>query len=493
MKKRTEGKCGLPVLPRACAVNSVPFLLYIGERFVCTLAGIGMEIPWGYFQLLDRQELLDHPFWSLFFLHSQPPLLNALLACILKFAAATGSDPEAWAAGLFFVLGAAICWGFFRLMLLLTSSFWLALVGVLLLLADPGTHVFQHQFFYPLILQAFMVGVALFAFRYFSRGNARDLVVVSALVVLACNTGSLYHPLWAGMLAVYMGVTGYRRMEQGMRRRLALAASLALVMAGSTLWPLKNLAVFGQFTYSTWEGVNTSRGAADVEKVFKSGWQAEAETGVKRLRSRFPGAPLNVVTAACKCDGSVNWNQYGFVVLNPPLKAIAIRWRIEHPKEWGWMAATQYAMWTRASYADCYLPGVAVPGNAAYRTYALAHQAVFYPDLRWLGEAILPAVTASIRSGVTGHLVPLTLFGVLVFPLVLFGALAWNWKAAVHRRDAAALTCLLMVFCVLWVLVVPCLTDGHEGNRMRFAVDPLILALGLTLAHRAWNRPSGLG
>ena len=155
------------------------------------------------------------------------------------------------------------------------------------------------------------------------------------------------------------------------------------------------------------------------------------------------------------------------------------------------MAVTQYALWTRASYADCYLPGVAVPGNAAYRAYALAHQAVFYPDLRWLGEAILPAVTASIRSGVTGNLVPLTLFGVLFFPLVLLGALAWNWKAAAHRRDAAALTCLLMAFCVSWVLVVPCLTDGHEGNRMRFAVDPLILALGLTLAHRAWKRRFG--
>jgi hypothetical protein len=69
---------------RTFFVNTLPLLLYGIENVACNAASISMDIPWGYFQLLDRQELLNYPFWSLFLLHGQPPLLNGLLALILK-------------------------------------------------------------------------------------------------------------------------------------------------------------------------------------------------------------------------------------------------------------------------------------------------------------------------------------------------------------------------------------------------------------------------
>jgi len=40
---------------------------------------------------------------------------------------------------------------------------------------------------------------------------------------------------------------------------------------------------------------------------------------------------------------------------------------------------------------------------------------------------------------------------------------------------------LLMMVCVVWTLVLPCLTDGHEGNRMRFAVSPYLIVLTMML------------
>jgi hypothetical protein len=47
---------------------------------------------------------------------------------------------------------------------------------------------------------------------------------------------------------------------------------------------------------------------------------------------------------------------------------------------------------------------------------------------------------------------------------------------------------MVMVYAVVWVLVVPCLTDGHEGNRMRFAVDPLIAILAVKMGHDLMTR-----
>ena len=40
---------------------------------------------------------------------------------------------------------------------------------------------------------------------------------------------------------------------------------------------------------------------------------------------------------------------------------------------------------------------------------------------------------------------------------------------------------VLLWFCTVWVLAVPCLTDGTEGNRMRFAVSPALTLLVMLL------------
>jgi hypothetical protein len=45
------------------------------------------------------------------------------------------------------------------------------------------------------------------------------------------------------------------------------------------------------------------------------------------------------------------------------------------------------------------------------------------------------------------------------------------------RTGPEAWVALLAAAALLWVLVVPCLTDGTEGNRMRYAVSPCVLLL----------------
>lgn len=471
---------------RTFLVNTIPLLLYGIEKLACHAASISMDIPWGFFQLLDRQELLSHPFWSLFFLHSQPPLLNGLLALILNLSVLTGVTPSFWANILYTLIGAAISCGLFRLTLKLTASIGWAVLATILLLADPGTHLFQHQYFYPFILQVLLIGMALFSLRFLKQGRVYDFMMTIILITLICNTGSLYHPLW-GILMAGMLVAANRINKGRTMPPWVLWTGLATLVIGLTVWPLKNLAVFNQFTFSTWKGVNLARGTDCMKKLADGKWRLDSQDGINQLQSRFTKAPLNVVASPEKSDGSLNWNQYGFVVINPMLSSDALRWRLDHPGAWAKMAATHYAIWTSPSYADSYLGGVRVPGNEEYRNYARFHLAIFHPDLRPMAERLSKCKLFGI-SRFTGEPIPLTLLGLVIFPLIMIGTWATNWKPAFRDANATAIVCLLMSFCILWVLAIPCLTDGHEGNRMRFAVDPFIVALGIKLANDGWRR-----
>jgi hypothetical protein len=63
-----------------------------------------MVLYWGKMQLIDRAYLLAHPVDSLVYLHSQPPVLNALALIVLHVSNLTGVSEAAVASGLFAAL-----------------------------------------------------------------------------------------------------------------------------------------------------------------------------------------------------------------------------------------------------------------------------------------------------------------------------------------------------------------------------------------------------
>lgn len=84
--------------------------------------------------------------------------------------------------------------------------------------------------------------------------GGRWLVLASALLTLACLTRSLLHPLWlAGALALLL----VARRPAG-RRATVAALVVPVVLVGG--WMLKNQAVFGTPTTSSWMGFNLQRG-----------------------------------------------------------------------------------------------------------------------------------------------------------------------------------------------------------------------------------------
>ena len=483
-------------MQKSAELTGLRFVLLVGVGLALASQGLGvllgfeMAIPWDFYQLLDRQQLTAHPWTSLLLLHAQPPLLNGGLALILALTGLTGVAPEFWAWGLFAAVAMAGVVALGGLAWALTRSRAWAIGAMALVLADPAGLFFQHLFFYPALLATGLTVCAWSAYQYLATGRGRALAGLVAGLVLTSNTSSLYHPLWACLV---LGATVALRCRcggmRGPERRMAALAAVGL-LAGVLAWPAKNAWLFGQFTTSTWTGYNAARATTLLrDTVDAARVNNEAELQVQAFARRHPGWPMAVLAAPVKADGAANWNRYLLVVLNRDLPGRVLQWRMAHPGAWLRTAVAHYAMWTRAPYADCYFDRDEGPPVPAYRAWQHAVSGVLYADLRPVIAPAIPWLGRATHSYVTGNAVQLTLFGWGVLPVLLALSLGLHLRRVVRDGAADSAAILTTLLTVLWVLVVPCLTDGHEGNRMRHAVTPLLAILAIDLAAR-WRRRS---
>jgi VWFA-related protein len=466
----------LPALAAAAYLISAAAAAVVGFRF---------WVPWVVYQLLDAAELRHAPVGSLLALHAQPPVLNALLAAALRLGALLGCGPESILSGLFFLLGGAVVVLLAELVRALTGSFWLAMAAVLLTVADPALHVYRTVFFYELPLAALLLAGLAAAWRFLEGGGEKHLLLFVLAIGGMCLTRSLYHPLWAaGMLCLL--VVGRARLAPGRLPRGAWLRGAALLVFLLGVWPLKNALLFGLPAMSSWEGYNLSRGTPVQNPALWS----YLETGTvpealrQEWRERQRGAPAflrdaPVLTAPEKSDGGRNWNHYAFLLTDRELARDALRWRREHPGAWLRQSLANYLLWGRASYLDSYWEVARGPDDPLYKRYARWHERLLFPDLRAVVVRLSPAAAVHGDTVVWGGPAAYTLFTLVGLPVLLI-ALAVLLPRRLRRvstGDPAAWVALLAACALLWVLIVPCLTDGTEGNRMRYPVSPCVLLL----------------
>ena len=72
--------CAIAKLPTPLRRRLVPVGIFLVSVLLAEAVGFEMRIPWSHYQVLDRQVLEATPFGALLLLHSQPPMMNALLA-----------------------------------------------------------------------------------------------------------------------------------------------------------------------------------------------------------------------------------------------------------------------------------------------------------------------------------------------------------------------------------------------------------------------------
>jgi hypothetical protein len=464
---------------RKHALTAFAAAAYAFAVAVAAAVGFRFGIPWALVQLLDAGELQRAPLTALLALHAQPPLLNTLLAAALRLGALLGCGPEPLLACLFFLLGGATVLLLAHLVRAVTGSSGLALGAVVLAVMDPALHIYRTVFFYELPLAVLLLAGLAAAWRFLTRGGERYLL----LFVLALSgmglLRSLYHPLWAaGMLGLL--ALGRTRLAPGQTPRVAWLRSAALLVLLLAIWPLKNAMVFGAPVMSSWEGYNLSRGTpvlnpavlsfldnGTVPDAVQQQWQRSAPAFLR-------DAP--VLIAPNKSSGDRNWNHYVFLLTNRDLARESLRWRREHPGEWLRHGVQNYLLWGRPSYLDSYWGTARGPDRPIYKEYVLWHERLLFPDLRALVVRLTPdAAMHREMKAWGGAPIPYTFFAVLGLPVLLIAVTVLLPRRL--RTGPEAWVALLAAAGLLWVLVVPCLTDGTEGNRMRYAVSPCVLLL----------------
>jgi hypothetical protein len=457
-----------------------PVALWIGATAAAAAVGFRMDIPWADWHLLDRTALAEHPIASLCYLHSQPPVLNVLLSGVLIVADRLGCRPEIVAQALYGGLGLAAAIVLHRVIRECTGSARLAAVGVAVVLADPAYHVFASSFFYEFLVYVLLIVVVAASARYVAHGRAAALFALTAALAATSLTRTLFHPMWA--IGLWLLVVGLRRTmpfgtDPGATR---LAGAFALLLALLVAWPIKNELVFRRFAAASLSAYSLARVSptCTAPKGYTTPQDLAREEEALALRAkRICGTPgSSVLVDREKGDGAVNWNHVGFLARAPIWEACAIDFIRSRPGEVLRKGVAHYANWTQASFIQPQLGYAVGPPSLPYFAYAYVLYRTIFFDLRPMAERLWPNWFMHGYAVMPNHrAVPYTLFGAALLPAALAALLV---AALRHRRRPDGALALVLLAILVPPMVAACLTDGDEGNRMRFATTPM-LVIGL--------------
>jgi hypothetical protein len=467
--------------------RAIPVVIFLGGLGLARAGGFAMEISPGFLQLLDIGTLAQHPVSSLCYLHTQPPGLNLLLGIVLAVARLAGASPVTVAGWLFVACGLAAAVVLWRTLLALTESVVLSTLALIVALADPGYYIYEHVFFYEFLLHTGLVFLLAAIAGYLARGGRWSLCAIVALLAAITLTRTLYHPLWACTLLVIVVLLRARLDEHRSQslRQGAWAVGLLLVLL--SVWPLKNWIVFGRPFYSTTTPYNLARLVPGCLPSITSppllGPTASPEVAAIVARAeRVCGSDgVELLTAPSKADGSANWNHAVMLVVAPERMRCGVTWRREHPLDWLARAAGLYTMWTRPTFVHPYASDQIVgPLDERYRRYATAYDRILFFDLRPALERLHPGWFLHHQAMVRGHPVPYTVAGFVVFPAIAVAVVVMLLSRRWQHREALVAVALV---CWLWPMVGACLSDGWEGNRMRFSTGPAFLVMASYVLH----------
>jgi hypothetical protein len=449
-----------------------------------------MVLYWGKMQILDRAYLLAHPVDSLVYLHSQPPLLNTLALFVLHGSSVTGLSEAAIASGLF----ALIAWGcFFALLQVarLATGSWVASAacGALLLL-NPAFGFYRFRLLYetPAMLAVLLTSWSWLLFV--REGRRVHWIGLMLSLVLLCLTKSLFHPLFALLVALL--ALGARRAVSEMvwgdlLRRYAGGFALGVVLL--LLWPAKNQLVFDHFVYSSWLGFNlTVRTPVEHyepfdDLIFKGKIHSSLQERIDAFEGVSADDDLSIVRALTKPSFRKipNWNHLGVLYTAGELERRGIEWRLQHPDQWLRTATGRYFMTMRPSFIFPYSANKVFTGGPRYDAYASRYRDILHPNLRPWFERAMPSWFVHRYAVILNHRIPYTPFA-FVYPAFLLACAVF---AVRKRREPVG---WFLAYCALasaWTIFVPALTDGAEGNRMRLATAPLIVVGAMVLLQYA--------
>ncbi len=227
-------------------------MVYIASRAAAHIAGLRFDAGEvsTYWQFLDTELLRHHLLQSLFYLHSQPPLMSVFFGALMKL------FPFAWpsAAYLLYCVAGLFAWlAIFSIAVRNGVSSRMALAFVLLAMCNPSALLYEAQPLYTHVVFCLLVFAAFFFDRYLQSRSALPAFALLATLTILVFWRSSFQPMWFVLLAVWIVHLASLRNTV----RVASAAAVCLVLIAVLV--LKNGLLLGSFNTSSWSGMSVAK------------------------------------------------------------------------------------------------------------------------------------------------------------------------------------------------------------------------------------------
>jgi hypothetical protein len=230
--------------------------LFVTSRVAVRLTGARFDLSalGSSWQHLDPVLLQTRLGESLLHLHSQPPVFNAFLGLVLK---ASGNASDLVFELLFLAMGAGLYLVTYLLMRRLSVSPRIAFIVSTVFALSPSVLLYELWLFYTLPL-ALLVGLLAVTFaRAIERRSWGAYGAFFTVLALLCGLHGIFHLLYVAGCVGALLLAG-----RGSRIKVVTAAALPLALVVGIY--AKNSVLFGQFTTSTWLGMNIALRRVEV-------------------------------------------------------------------------------------------------------------------------------------------------------------------------------------------------------------------------------------
>lgn len=451
-------------------------IVFALSRWLYAKAGVHFEADtltssWHFIDI----HLLQTDLWrSVFYLHTQPPLLNLLTGLGLQL------FPTAYER-VFHIGFLMVGWVFALSIYFLGNKLGfpcnLSLALAIWFCLSPSAIVYENLYSYVYPIPAALTLSAVFLARFLETRRPLDGLFFSFLLACLALTWSLFHLVWLlGCIAiVWLALKGARR------RALWLLPALLLV----TAWYAKNALLYDAFSASTWGGLNLFKIVTyDISGETRKAWVKEGRISALSLvppfRSPevylryFPQTPVTGIPLLDAYETSTGYrNQHhrvyapaGEQYWNDSLRMIALAPHLYLKSVW----RAAYIFFHSASDFK-HIMDIRHPIDALDTLW----NRLFYGQ--WLKDETLSERAERFSPG---HFAWLLTIG---FFLALGGSLAYLWQERARLSEPRPALLLFLLWNVVFISLVSVTMEIGENNRFRFTLDA-ILSLMLVFALR---------
>lgn len=461
--------------------------IFIVSRILYDRAGIQFEgdIYQGAWHFIDPHLMLTDLWRSVYYLHSQPPLLNLTIGVIFQ---AFPNDYQEVFHILYYGIGLLFASGIYFLAIQLRLPHWLSAVLTAWFMISPAAIFYEHLLAYGYPIVALLTWSAVFLHRFAetrrTRWGAPFFFCLAAIALL----WGFFHIVWVlgSLLATLVLIPE--------RKKVILAAFLPfLIVAG---WYAKNFFQVGQFTASTWAGMNLSKIATfrtpekERKVLVKSGKLSELAL-IPPFRNPqvylkfLPETPLTGIPILDEPETLQHTRNHHHLVYAEASQIYlrdALRVIFSMPEYY--LRSIVQAVYIYFHAASDFDP---VIGNRnRVWEFDLWWNRVFHGQ--WQGDETSIDRNSAMSAEHVGWWI------VAGFFFVTVGCAQFLWKNRRRLAEPQNLLVLFLLYNILFVTLVGNTLDIGENNRFRYVIDPFLLLFPvflLRLKHPRTNTGDG--